>query len=71
MAQPQHSATSAGAKRPLVFVGAGHLPKHLSAYLAKKGLRPAAFCDNSRTLQGTIVDHKPVQSVEGVANDLG
>ena len=71
IAQRPHPATSAGDERPFLFVGAGHLAKHLSSCLAKKGLRPSAFCDNSRTLQSTIVDRKPVQSIEEVAHDLG
>jgi FkbM family methyltransferase len=71
MAQRPHPAISAGDERPFVFVGTGHLAKHLSSCLAKKGLGPAAFCDNSRTLQTTIVDRKPVQSIEEAAHDLG
>ena len=51
-----------GADTPLVLFGAGNLGRRTLAGLRRQGVEPLAFADNSPTLQGEVLDQKPVLS---------
>lgn len=57
-------------KRPVILFGAGSTAEFNLKYFRELGIRPAAFCDNSKEKEGGMIDDLPILPI-GIKREPG